>query len=141
MTNRNIAMRVMIGLLSIITVALSSAYGFDEWKNTDNMDNMDTLTALIVVFAFLFAIVVFVFYIVVNIRLGVLLQKIKNDFVGLLKELGMSLTFLLPINLLIIGVGGVMENQAITILGRVLDCVPYAIMIMIFLRAKKLTTN
>lgn len=127
MTNWNIAMTITLGLLMIIIKALPNSDASEQWQDTDTLS----------VWVFVFFIVIAIATIVVNIRLGIALQKIKNDFVGLLKELGMAVAFLLPIIILLIIVGLSLDNKAINILSTALDNLPALIMIIIFSRAKK----
>lgn len=126
MVNWYIALTIILGLLSIITKAIPEIDTSDEWKNTDTI--------------MLLSIIVMISFIIVSIKTGISLQKIKNDTVGLLKELGMALSYLLPITILflfLLGiVGGVMENKTISTIASILLNVPTIIMIIIFLRAQ-----
>jgi len=88
---------------------------------------------------FNFALVLYLFAaIVIAIIMGISLQKIKNDFVGLLKECGIAYTYLLPFGLLLEFIGYGINNRAISIFGScIVMNIPIVIMIMIFIRAKE----
>ena len=127
MTNWNIAMTITFGLLVVIMKAIPTTNNSNEWKDTD------TLMLCLSMFFIIIAIVT----IVVNIKLGISLQKIKNDFVGLLKELGMTIAFLIPIAILLIIVGAVLDSKAINLFVTAIENISTVVMIMIFSRAKK----
>jgi len=126
LTNWNIAIAITSGLLLIIFESLPDN-ATDEWQNTD------TLFIILLLFFF----VILITSIIIYIKLGIALQKIKNDFIGLLKELGMTIAYLLPIVILISIVGIVMENKAINLFATAIDNISTLIMIIIFLRAQE----
>lgn len=114
-------------ILELIMKFLPEGSALGDWQETD------TLNLLV----FIFSIVFFIVSIVVYIKTGIALQKIKNDHVGLIRELGMSLAYLLPIVLLLVILGDFLENKSILVVGTLLDNVPTIIMIIIFFKAKK----
>lgn len=122
-----ITIYITMGVLGIIMKALPDNTNSEEWTDTDNLS----------VALFVFFIVMLIAGIFINIKTGIALQKIKNDFIGLMKELGMTMTYLLPITILLMLVGGIMDNKAISMLGTALDEISTVIVIMIFIRAQK----
>lgn len=122
-----IVFNIAVLILELIMKSLTESSDLDDWQETD------TLSLLLFFFYLVFLIV----SIVVYIKTGIALQKIKNDHVGLLRELGMSIAYLLPIVLLLLIIGAVLENNSILVVGNLLDNVSTIIMIMIFIRAKK----
>jgi len=127
LTNWNIALISLIGLMMVLFRAFSDKFTADMTE-----DSLGLILVLV-----LFLIVVAVGLIIVIIKLGIALQKIKNDFVGLLKECGIAMAYLLPFEILLSIVGSATDNKILTILGVVLGNISTVIMIMIFARAQK----
>lgn len=127
LTGWNIAMTISFGILEILLKILPDEGATEEWQDAE------TYALLLFVFFIVIAISSFIVW----VKLGIALQKIKNDFIGLLKELGMSIAFLFPAVILLVIAGGIIENKTISLLGIALSNIPTVIMIMIFVRAKK----
>ena len=75
---------------------------------------------------------------IVDFKVGLSLQKVKNDYVGLLRELGIAMVVVAPVALLSVILGSLMENKLIIFLGSALSIIPDCIVIAIFLRARKI---
>lgn len=121
---------VLLTILSIfimISDYLPNSNGNEEWSDTDTN----------YLFLGLFMLVIFISYFIVYIKLGVSLQKVKNDFVGLLKELGITLSYLLPFGLLATIIGGILDNNVIIFIGTVIETIPLLLIAIILIRSKK----
>ena len=95
-------------------------------------------------FAFIFLSTVFilVFGVYALIRLGISLRKIKNDFIGLLKQLGMIYCYIgviIPLFIMafFLFVKHLKTNAAFHIAFATIGVIPIAILIVIYLNAKK----
>lgn len=97
----------------------------DEWTKYDSLG----------LFFFICIIILMIASIYVYIKAGISIQKIKDDFIGLLKELGMSITYLLPITFILFFVGIIIHNTEIKLVAEVIDSISTIIMILIFQRA------
>lgn len=78
---------------------------------------------------------IYIASIFVYIKAGIYVQKIKNDAVGLLKEFGMSISFLLPIAVVLFIVSMITKNDTIKLIASVMSVAPTIILSMIFYRA------
>lgn len=126
-TNWIIVISIFSFLLEIFTKAIPDTSYADEWQDTDNLS----------VGILVFWIITIIVSVIVYIKAGIIYQKIKNDSVGLLKQFGMSVAFLLPFVILIYFIGTVLENDIISLIATAIDNIPTIIMILIFIRAKK----
>ena len=63
--------------------------------------------------------------------------KIKNDIVGLLKELGIAIIICFPISTIISISGEIYNENYVRFVSSIIENIPLAIMIVIFMKAKK----
>lgn len=127
----SISFDVVIGFLSVFLTAADKYNEQSEWTNDDTF----------ILFLGFSAIVIMILYLIVTVKLGNGLIKMKDDFVGLLKELGISLIIVLPISLFLSISGAIYNSNSVTIIASVIGNIPYFIMILIFIRAKKQLTK
>ena len=130
-----VSLEIFIGILGLVVSLLSETWSKQgeptEWSSFESFS----------VFLIILYILVLIFYLIVTIKLGNNLLKIKNDFVGLLKELGISIIIFMPISTFVILTAEFAESNSLRIIGSILENIPFIIMILIFIRAKKIAPN
>lgn len=128
-----------IVVMNILMLLLDFAIAISESLNTNSEEwhKYDSLAILLLILNTVFSIINIVIY----INAGIAFQKIRNDYVGLLKEFGMSVAYILPIQLFLLLVGITLENNTFIFLGTVFNNISNVILIMIFIRAKKKLEN
>ncbi len=89
-------------------------------------------------------IVIFIFYLIIGISYVVATVKISNnlislrdDYVGLLKQLGISMIITLPLSLFIVSIGAIYDEDGLIFFASILENIPTILMIVIFFRARK----
>lgn len=112
----SISLEIVIGLLDMIS----------EIEN-------DTAVNILLIGFFIFLIP----YLVIYIKIGNKLMHIQNDFVGLLKQLGISIIFTFPLTVLLMILYSFDESKEIMLILSIIDNIPILIMLMIFLKARK----
>ncbi|WP_282014640.1 hypothetical protein [Marinifilum flexuosum] len=127
LSNWYIAVSIGLGLLILIIELLPEANISEQWYS------VEYLKLLLIGFF----IVITLISVVIYIKLGIALQRVENDFIGLLKEFGMTVTYLFPVVIILSIVCGLVENTAISFLKSIISNVPTVLMIMIFVRAQK----
>ena len=89
-------------------------------------------------------IVIFIFYLIIGISYVVATVKISNnlislrdDYVGLLKQLGISMIITLPLSLFIVSIGAIYDEDGLIFFASILENIPTILMIVVFFRARK----
>jgi hypothetical protein len=123
--------------LDVSLVVLTTIYSIYFPNGTDydklsNEQNKVLIATLFIYFIYLIA------SIYIYLIAGNRIQKIKNDFVGHLKILGLTIAYLIPISSLLDIVNLAFENDAISIISTVCMSIPTIIMILIFIRANNI---
>jgi len=130
-----VSLQIFIGILVVILTFIfdvQSKQGEQVgWTSVDSFS----------IFLGILLITVSISYLIVTIKLGNNLLKIKNDLVGLLKELGISIIIFMPISLVIAITGEIFETNSLRISASILESIPFIIMILIFVRAKRIALN
>jgi hypothetical protein len=135
-SNQAVAIMNWIMIFTVILAVLSLIEKLHPGSviSTDE-DSLSTLLIALLYIAFI------ILFIIVHYRLGNALQDITNDPVGLLKELGLTYCYLIPINITILFAAEFSDNSTLRILGTLLETVPWIIMIIIYQRAQQLKSN
>lgn len=122
-----ISLEVVLGILGIFMAAYAKQEDKPEWTNDDTF----------AVYAIIFYVIVAISYVVVTIKLGNRLMNVKNDFVGLLKQLGITIIICTPLSLLIGIAGEVYEENSVRLIAATIGSLPFVVMAVIFGKAKK----
>ena len=130
-----VSLEVFIGILEIFVTFFLDVQS--KQRQQIELTGVDFISA----FLEFLSIIVLISYLIVTIKLGNNLLKIKNDFVGLLKELGISIIIFMPVSLFIILIAEFVESNSLRIIGSILEIIPFIIMILIFVRAKKIAPD
>lgn len=77
----------------------------------------------------------FIISLFVYLMAGNKIKKIKDDYVGLLKPLGMSIAYVLPLGGISFFAAGLLGNSTLSFIGSITNLVPTVILILIFQRA------
>lgn len=89
----------------------------------------------IVLGLFILAIILFVFYTITFIRLGIRLRKIKNDFIGGLKTLGTLMIIFFPLSIFFVFIGSGLESKGVLFIANLLNSVIFISFITVFSKA------
>jgi hypothetical protein len=100
--------------------------------SNENGDALSTSADILLITS---SIVLFIGSIYIYFTAGSKIQKIENDYVGLLKGLGISISYVLSLGLLFSFAGALLENSILKILSSISDFIPTIIMLLIFQRA------
>nr|HOF16493.1 zinc-ribbon domain-containing protein [Bacteroidales bacterium]HOR82449.1 zinc-ribbon domain-containing protein [Bacteroidales bacterium]HPJ91723.1 zinc-ribbon domain-containing protein [Bacteroidales bacterium] len=140
LTNWNIALNIMIGLVIVILVFISDGFTYEFEEYYQEFDEYSQVFGLAIFLAFVL-IAAYISLIVVYIKLGIALQKINNDFIGLLKECGVAIAYLLPFVIILSIVGMTLDNTITSTIATIIFNIPIIIMIMIFSRAQNFISS
>lgn len=89
----------------------------------------------IVLGLFILAIILFIFYTITFIKLGIRLRKIKNDFVGGLKTLGTLMIIFFPLSIFFVFIGSGLESNGVLFFASLLNSVIFISFITVFSKA------
>ena len=122
-----ISIEVILGLLSIPMIAYSKMQNNSSgWTNDESFILLITITGIIFMIG----------HLVVIMMLGNKLIKIKNDFVGYLKPLGISFMITTPLSGFLEISGIIYDANIVSVTAAIIGIIPIILMIMIFAKAK-----
>lgn len=137
--NTNYWLNWNIGL-NIATYAITIIMQLARNGSASSSHHMSPIVTLL----FLLFLFVFVAGTYVYIRLGIVLQQINNDFIGMLEQLGKLYCYLsVPVLFLYVVVSVAlvkkhfMHKEVLTLIMTTISVIPIVMLIMIFLKAKK----
>jgi len=135
-----------IAILLFVSMYMQGRLYYAKWLEDHSSigPSADSLKHRPPAYAFLtlFILLLFIPFIISNVKFGNSLRKIENDFIGLLKKLGLSLTYLLIIAVVcmvaILLISKTFAHSFIfKIILNTMLIIPTIILTMIFYRAKK----
>jgi len=118
-----ISFEIILGIMDIIMTFI------DDFETDEDL--------AFVVILFIFYIIISISYIVATVKLSNNLISLKNDNVGLLRQLGISMIIMLPLSLFIGISGAIYDNNGVILFASILENIPTILMIIIFIRARK----
>lgn len=122
-----VSLTILVSVLGVFSTIYENQTNEYEWTEDDTF----------FMFVSIFFLIALISYIITIIKLGNRLIRVKNDFVGSLKQLGVTIIICFPLSLLI-GIAGVIyEEDSILLIESIISSIPIIIMITIFSKAKK----